>query len=236
MVRSRHNNCVDQTMDAGGKRRVTKFSQKGVESELQRLSMFDDPKFELEQYFTPPNIAAQILNRVNMEIDLRGKSVLDLGCGSGVLGLGAKCFGADRVLGVDIDGKALRVARNNLDSMALDGDTVKYLELDIKNMTKEDLPENWKEFDVVISNPPFGTRNCHIDHIFFKKGLLFADIVYSVHKSSTRKFWEAQAKEMQVDMELIMPRLHFPIQRTFKFHKYDMRPTVVDVIKFSRFL
>jgi ribosomal protein L11 methyltransferase len=42
-----------------------------------------------------------------------GASVLDYGCGSGVLAIAARKLGAGRVLGVDIDPRALEVSRDN---------------------------------------------------------------------------------------------------------------------------
>jgi ribosomal protein L11 methyltransferase len=49
-----------------------------------------------------------------LEAHLGGReSVLDYGCGSGVLGIAAKCLGAGRVVGVDIDPAALAAARAN---------------------------------------------------------------------------------------------------------------------------
>lgn len=45
--------------------------------------------------------------------ELRGLRVLDLGCGSGILAIGAKKLGADRVVAVDIDPIAVDVTRQN---------------------------------------------------------------------------------------------------------------------------
>ena len=42
-----------------------------------------------------------------------GKRVLDLGCGSGILGIGALVLGCESCLGVDIDPKAPDVAMSN---------------------------------------------------------------------------------------------------------------------------
>jgi len=43
----------------------------------------------------------------------RGWSLADLGTGSGILALAAKCFGAGRVVGIDIDPSAISVAKSN---------------------------------------------------------------------------------------------------------------------------
>jgi ribosomal protein L11 methyltransferase len=43
----------------------------------------------------------------------RGWSLVDLGTGSGILALAAKCFGAGRVMGIDNDPAAISVAKSN---------------------------------------------------------------------------------------------------------------------------
>jgi ribosomal protein L11 methyltransferase len=43
----------------------------------------------------------------------RGWSLVDLGTGSGILALAAKCFGAGRVIGIDSDPAAISVAKSN---------------------------------------------------------------------------------------------------------------------------
>jgi ribosomal protein L11 methyltransferase len=45
--------------------------------------------------------------------DLRGKVVIDVGCGSGILSVAALKLGASRALGVDIDPEAVASARQN---------------------------------------------------------------------------------------------------------------------------
>lgn len=210
------------------------MKRKNLAGELQALNVIENPGVELEQYCTPPDTAAEILHLVGMDMNLSGKRVLDLGCGSGILGLGTICLGADKVLGVDIDSEALKVAEKNRICMDLDEDRVKYCKIDVRIMQKDDLPADWCKFDVVVSNPPFGTRDCNVDQLFVKKGLMFADTVYSVHKSSTRAFWKKLEKEMDVVVDIIIHDLQFPIERTFKFHRHDVKDIVVDVIKFSK--
>ena len=48
--------------------------------------------------------------------------VADLGCGGGILGIGAACLGADHVLLVDIDPKALEVAAANVEELEVPAD------------------------------------------------------------------------------------------------------------------
>jgi ribosomal protein L11 methyltransferase len=69
-----------------------------------------------------------------------GESVLDYGCGSGVLAIAAKRLGAGEVIGVDIDPNAIRASRDNavLNAVAVQFDTV------------DGLPA--RQFDVVVAN------------------------------------------------------------------------------------
>ncbi len=48
-----------------------------------------------------------------LEKHLSGGSVLDIGTGSGILGIGAALLGAEKVVGVDIDETAVKVAKEN---------------------------------------------------------------------------------------------------------------------------
>lgn len=87
-------------------------------SHLQRCSTWKKPNVELEQYPTPPEIAAHMLMAAEAEGDLgEDKLVADLGCGGGILGIGAACLGAEHVLLVDIDPKALEVAAENVEEL-----------------------------------------------------------------------------------------------------------------------
>lgn len=57
-----------------------------------------------------PTTCLMIKNMVN---HVSGKSVLDIGCGSGILSIAAKKLGAINVIGLDIDEDALRHAQDN---------------------------------------------------------------------------------------------------------------------------
>lgn len=73
---------------------------KELESWLQELQGFDTPKVTLEQYQTPPHIAAHIAHTIEASFgDLKGKLVADLGCGCGMLTVAAAIMGAATVVG-----------------------------------------------------------------------------------------------------------------------------------------
>ena len=60
--------------------------RKELESILQGLSTFRDPKPELEQYPTSGHLACQIVYTAeSMFGDIEDQNVLDLGCGCGTL-------------------------------------------------------------------------------------------------------------------------------------------------------
>lgn len=72
--------------------------------------------------------------------NLEGKSVLDYGCGSGILAVAAKKLGASKVLGTDIDPQAIEAADYNAEVNRADASF--YL--------PKDMPD--EKFDVVVAN------------------------------------------------------------------------------------
>ena len=85
-----------------------------------------------------------ILRRL-LGMDLTGKSVLDCGCGTGILGIVALRLGANRVLGYDIDEWSSENAKHNA---ALNGVNI----LDVLLGDASVLDGVKEEFDVVIAN------------------------------------------------------------------------------------
>lgn len=208
------------------------LSLKRLESRLESLDVFKTPKVHLEQYQTPPRTAAEMIRAVEMDVGLDGKTVLDLGCGCGILGLGCVNYGASKVLGIDIDEDALKIAEQNREDVGLMNENITFLQCDVEKLKKDDLPIDLRTFDVVITNPPFGTRHPNIDLLFVKKGLTFSNVVYSIHKSSTHDFIVKEAGEMGSHVDFIFENMEFPITATYKFHKLEKYFVQVDIVKF----
>ncbi|WP_421280587.1 50S ribosomal protein L11 methyltransferase [Aeromonas taiwanensis] len=76
-------------------------------------------------------------------LDLTGKTVVDFGCGSGILGIAALKLGAARVIGIDIDPQAIQASRDN----AMRNGVADQIELYLPADQPQDV-----EADVVVAN------------------------------------------------------------------------------------
>jgi ribosomal protein L11 methyltransferase len=76
-------------------------------------------------------------------LDLTGKTVIDFGCGSGILAIAATKLGAAKVIGIDIDPQALTASKDNAQRNGVEGQIEVYL--------PQDQPEGLIA-DVVVAN------------------------------------------------------------------------------------
>ena len=131
------------------------------------------PKASLEQYTISGAIAAKMLYlAAYTNGDIIGKKVLDLGCGTGRLALGASYLGAQCVVGIEIDKAAIKTACSNSEK-AGSSVNVQWVLGDISTVRGS--------FDTVLQNPPFGVQKRTADRKFLEKALQVGNIVYSLH-------------------------------------------------------
>lgn len=97
---------------------------KHLESLLSNLRGFETPKWGLEQYCTPPRLAAEMVLAAASMDDIEGRAVLDLGCGAGMLMAAAGALEAEVVMGLDADAEALVVAQENMEVVEVEADFV----------------------------------------------------------------------------------------------------------------
>eukprot|EP00090_Calanus_glacialis_P013716 TRINITY_DN2236_c0_g1_i1.p1 TRINITY_DN2236_c0_g1~~TRINITY_DN2236_c0_g1_i1.p1 ORF type:complete len:213 (-),score=37.05 TRINITY_DN2236_c0_g1_i1:34-672(-) len=208
---------------------MARMKLKELESHLQEVEEFENPKILLEQYPTRPHIAACMLHTMSATFDdIENKTIADLGCGCGVLSLGSVMLGAGFVTGFDVDSDALDLFAENIADFEMDN-------LDLINIDVKNIGEGWEnKFDTVIMNPPFGTKhNKGLDMLFLRTGILLASkAVYSLHKTSTRDHVLKKAKEWGV-IPQVLAELRYDLPNTYKHHKKTSVDIQVDFIRFS---
>ena len=151
---------------------------------LSQLKKFINPDVTKEQYSTESEIAAEIIWFAAMNGDLKGKIVADLGCGTGILGIGCLLMGAKRVYFVDSDSDALKIAKDNVSALRLKN--AFYVNAEVVRFNRT--------VHTIVENPPFGVKYLHADRVFLEKAFELADTIYSFHKLETRPFIENFAK------------------------------------------
>lgn len=215
------------------------YTKSGLAIELSRLAAFEKADIRLEQYPTDSEIAAEILWFAYMNGDIKGKLIADLGCGAGILGIGALLLGARFVYFVDADKKALNALVQNLASFHMDRTSYQIInkqmqDFNVTNKTNKNSQEN-KNIDIVIQNPPFGTKKQHADRQFLEKAFALSPKIYSFHKSSTRSFIKAIAETHKFTSKLIK-EFNFPIKAGYKFHKQRIHRVKVDCWLFEKLM
>ena len=140
---------------------------------ISQIKPQPSPKASLEQYTISETIAAKMLYlAAYTNCDIVGKTVLDLGCGTGRLALAASYLGAQHVVGVDIDKTAIKTASENSEKAGSKVD-VQWVLSDIGVVKGH--------FDTVVQNPPFGVQRRAADRKFLEKALEVGNVVYSLH-------------------------------------------------------
>jgi putative methylase len=184
------------------------MKQRSLEIILERVKAFEYPSAELEQYSTPAPIAARLLHNAFLRGDIADKRVVDLGCGTGVLALGAALLGGV-VTGVDSDERALEIARTNAKLL---GAKVVWLKSSIESFEGS--------YDTVVMNPPFGAQKRRSDRPFLRTAVSVGEVIYLLHNAVVNGFVRHFLEPHRVTDAI---RVTLPIAHTFKFHKDEVR-------------
>jgi putative methylase len=166
------------------------MSKKEICIILSKLALFENPIMHSEQYATDSETAGDALWKAHMLGDIEGKTILDLGAGTGILGLGACLLGAKKAILVDKDASALKIAKENKSLLEDESGEVYNVEF-----VNSDVSDVSVLCDVVFMNPPFGTKDEHADTNFLLRAFRLAPIIYSFHKASTKHYIDKLAKQ-----------------------------------------
>ncbi len=195
-----------------------------LEMKLSSLAGFMDPSPSLEQYLTPAPVAARLLYTAYTQGDIFEKKACDLGCGTGILGIGAALLGAKQVIGVDADPSALKVAADNARQA---GVTVLWREETITGPVPTLSP-----CDTVIMNPPFGAQKEHADRPFLDAALAIADTIYGIFNAGSLDFIRRYVQDRGTITDSI--RSEIRIRNTFAFHTRDQVEIPVEILIIRR--
>lgn len=217
-----------------------------LEKFLMQIKSNPKPKANLEQYPTAIKTTAKILHLIAYSnSDISGKTVLDLGCGTGRFSLGAAFLGAKQVLGIDIDKPAIKIANEYAHELNLEK-KISWITGDISVINGQ--------FDTVLQNPPFGIQKRFADRKFIKKALEVGKKIYSIHshpsidKNLINHFKKNPETIIQVNPSPFLKKyveknngivravysMLMSIPRLFSFHKKQKHSFIIDLYLIER--
>ena len=135
--------------------------------ELSKLQQHPQHSVELEQYSTEGDLAAFFVLAIDQLDFLEGKTVIDIGAGNGVLGLGCAMIGASNVILIEADQEVLSVAQSNADKVM---DKHNCSIETVRRMIGQDQVPEYSDVDIVIMNPPWGFQSSRADRPLLEYG------------------------------------------------------------------
>lgn len=194
---------------------------------LSKLEGLKEPKVSVEQYPTESEICAFVLWQAYYLNDIKCKVIADLGCGNGILGIGALILGAKKVYFIDIDKNVLKIAKRNVNKIKSECWVEGEAEFVCENVVCDKLDIMC---DVVVQNPPFGVKVRHQDRNFLVSAFKLAPVVYSFHKSVCKLFVRNFSKRYGFKVSHEWDFL-FPIKAMYKFHKRRIKRIKVSCLR-----
>lgn len=197
------------------------MKQKELEMFLQKIPKPPNPKPSLEQYMTPANIAADILYTASQFNDIQHKTVVDLGCGTGIFAIGAALLNAAKIYGYDLDNESITLANKFAREHSFK------IVFEAKEIQKVDT-----HCDTVLMNPPFGAQksNKKADRKFIEKAFELSKIIYSLHLLETKPFLEKMIASLQGNITYTKT-YHFPIRWMYAFHEKQVKTYEVVLLR-----
>jgi putative methylase len=187
-----------------------------LKKKLSQVKGFENPRISLEQYVTPPALAADLLHAAEMHGEL--EEVIDLGTGTGIFAIGAAILGAD-VTAVEKDEEALELAMENAEELGVQ-EEIEFVNRDIRGVTGHR--------ETVFMNPPF-SQHTDLGMDFWAKATAIGEKVYAVSPATGRegiKSFIDSSNHRIVELE----NFTVDLPATYGFHTQDSRETSIDLI------
>ncbi len=201
--------------------------RRDLEQLLEAIPRHNDPQPELEQYRTPAPVAADLLWEAHQDGAIKGRRVLDLGCGTGIFAIGAALLGADSVLAVEVDAASIDLAR----AAAAAGtvarhtrDRIEWIEADLADWHPEP-----GSADTVLMNPPFGAQkaNRRADRVFYERAAEAIQgspngSIWFLAQPSGERFLRSFLRELGLGLERVAV-WDYPLEATMAHHEREVR-------------
>ena len=185
--------------------------KKQLEIELSKIiDDFKEPKIKFEQYMTPPEIAAFMIHYAWMKGEIENKKIIDIGAGTGMLGIGAAFLGGNVTM-IEIDKDAYEILKNNV------AKTDHEIRLINKNIFDFDFDE---EYDTALINPPFGIKSKNKDMDFIVKASKISKHIFSIHDGSESNINNIKSLFEKNNLEIIESLImDFSLKSTYPWHE-----------------
>ncbi len=198
-------------------------SQRDLEITISSTPKFPKPRVELEQYMTPPRIAAALAVWAFHWGDIYELDVYDLCAGTGIFSRAALHLGARRVTSIEIDRNAMHIGKERIDEEGFENWFP--IVADVLNFQA-------RPADTILMNPPFGIQSSYRDIEFLKSALRLGKVVYSLHWYSEKnerylRGW-VEGQGATVSDSLVFD---YELPRLFSFHKKSRKITQLVVLR-----
>ena len=185
--------------------------KKQLEIELSKIiDDFKEPKIKFEQYMTPPEIAAFMIHYAWMKGEIENKKIIDIGAGTGMLGIGAAFLGGNVTM-IEIDKDAYEILKNNV------AKTDHEIRLINENIFDFDFDE---EYDTALINPPFGIKSKNKDMDFIVKASKISKHIFSLHDGSESNINNIKSLFEKHNLKIIESlMMDFSLKSTYPWHE-----------------
>ena len=185
--------------------------KKQLEIELSKIiDDFKEPKIKFEQYMTPPEIAAFMIHYAWMKGEIENKKIIDIGAGTGMLGIGAAFLGGNVTM-IEIDKDAYEILKNNV------AKTDHEIRLINKNIFDFDFDE---KYDTALINPPFGIKSKNKDMDFIVKASKISKHIFSIHDGSESNINNIKSLFEKHNLKIIESlMMDFSLKSTYPWHE-----------------
>ena len=196
--------------------------------ELSKLVAHPQNNVMLEQYATEGDLAAFFVLAVDQLESVSGKTIVDLGSGNGILGIGCAILGAQKIILVEADDEVAKVAEANVAQISQRYAT----EIDsIHCNIGKDEPPNIDQCDIVIMNPPWGFQTSKADRPLLDYGFsLKPQSLYIIHSAKSTHLAKI-GHSFGYDCEIVFES-NFRVPAKYSFQTKKMGETNVKCWRF----